>query len=270
VYLAVDGSGRVFVTDRLQHAVFIYDREGNYLDAVLSPDLTLSEYIAEQMAGLAPGATFAYNLFESAVYYKPTGESEQILPAPGRTGWAPLGVRVDRAGNMFLTDVFANRHVVREIPANLLAAASGRDFDPPQILFGAYGQNNDEFLFPNTAVLDSLDRVYVTDGNNGRISVWDRLGEFLFVFGRGAGEGALSLPRGAIMDARDRLHVVDAVEQNVKVYDVSGAEPLYLFTFGEWGKGDGQFNYPNDIAMDVTGRLYVADRENDRIQVWSY
>jgi DNA-binding beta-propeller fold protein YncE len=72
------------------------------------------------------------------------------------------------------------------------------------------------------------------------------------------------------MDARDRLHVVDAVEQNVKVYDVSGAEPLYLFTFGEWGKGDGQFNYPNDIAMDVTGRLYVADRENDRIQVWSY
>jgi DNA-binding beta-propeller fold protein YncE len=270
VYLAVDGSGRVFVTDRLQHAVFVYDREGNYLDAILSPDLTLSEYVAEQMAGLPPGTTFAYNLFESAVYYQEAGGSEQILPAPGHTGWAPLGVRVDGTGDMFLTDVFANRHAVREIPVNQLVAASGRDFDPPQILFGAYGQNNDEFLFPNAAVLDSLDRIYVTDGNNGRISVWDRLGEFLFVFGRGAGEGALSLPRGATMDAQDRLHVVDAVEQNVKVYDVSGSEPRFLFAFGEWGKGEGQFNYPNDIAMDTTGRLYVADRENDRIQVWSY
>jgi DNA-binding beta-propeller fold protein YncE len=270
VYLAVDGSGRVFVTDRLQHAVFVYGPEGNYLDAILSPDLTLSEYVAEQMGGLTPGATFAYNLFESGVYYQEAGGSEQILPAPARTGWAPLGIRVDGAGNLFLTDVLADRHVVREIPANLLAAASGRDFDPPQILFGAYGQNTNEFLFPNVTVLDSLDRIYVTDGNNGRISVWDRSGEFLFVFGRGAGEGALSLPRGAIMDARDRLYVVDAVEQDIKVYDVSGSEPHHLFTFGEWGKGDGQFNYPNDITMDATGRLYVADRENDRIQVWSY
>jgi len=72
------------------------------------------------------------------------------------------------------------------------------------------------------------------------------------------------------MDERDRLHVVDAVGQNIKVYDVSGPEPVFLFTFGDWGLDDGLFNYPNDIVLDQNGRLYIADRENNRVQVWSY
>jgi len=63
---------------------------------------------------------------------------------------------------------------------------------------------------------------------------------------------------------------VDAVGQNVKVYDVSGREPIFLFSFGDFGMEDGLFNYPNDIAMDETGRLYIVDRENNRVQVWSF
>jgi DNA-binding beta-propeller fold protein YncE len=119
-------------------------------------------------------------------------------------------------------------------------------------------------------LMDSQNRLYVAEGNNGRISAWDTDGKFLFEFGEGTGDGALSLPRGAFMDGRDRLHVVDAVGQNIKVYDVSGPEPAFLFTFGDWGLDDGLFNYPNDIVLDQAGRLYIADRENNRIQVWSY
>ena len=96
------------------------------------------------------------------------------------------------------------------------------------------------------------------------------MGDYLYSFGLGVGDSALSLPRGIAMDERDRLHVVDTVEQCVKVYDVSDLEPSFLYAFGDWGTEDGQFNYPGDIALDSTGRVYVADRENDRIQVWSY
>jgi DNA-binding beta-propeller fold protein YncE len=135
---------------------------------------------------------------------------------------------------------------------------------------GTYGQGDGQFIFPNTAVTDSQGRVYVTDSNNSRISVWSNDGRFLFHFGQGNVDGAVGLPRGAAITGRDRLHVVDAVGQNVKVYDVSGPEPLFLFTFGSWGMGDGQFNYPNDIALDNTGRLYITDRENNRVQVWAY
>ncbi|RPJ24809.1 MAG: hypothetical protein EHM35_16050, partial [Planctomycetaceae bacterium] len=270
VYVAVDPAGRVFVADRLQRAVFVYGSDGKMLDAILGPDLTLSKYLSQQVQGVQPDGVLAFNRLQGTVLYQAAGQREQVLPAPDPAGWAPLGVRVDKQGTMLLTNVAEGQHVVREFPGEMILAATWLKFDPPQLAFGTQGQGSTELLFPNSAVADSQGRIYVTDGNNGRISVWDGLGTFLFTFGRGVGEGALSLPRGAAMDGRDRLHVVDAVQQAVKVYDVSGPEPRYLYTFGDWGTKDGQFNFPGDIALDSTGRLYIADRKNNRIQVWSY
>ena len=270
VYLATDGRGRVFVADRLQHALFVYDREGRYLDTILGPDMTLSEYVSKRTEGLGPGAAFAYDAFETSVYYQQPGEAEQTLPVPDPSVWSPLGVRIDATGRMLITDVSTGHQCVREIPGDVLLADSWHGFDPNGNAFGTDGQGDGHFLFPNVGLTDSQGRIYVTDGNNGRISVWNGQGGFLFNFGQGAGEGALNLPRGAAIDARDRLHVVDAVGQNVRVYDVSEPEPSFLFAFGDWGLDDGQFNYPNDIALDAAGRLYIADRENNRIQVWSY
>jgi DNA-binding beta-propeller fold protein YncE len=277
VYLATDGSGRVFVTDRLQHAIFVYDKDGNFLDAILGPNLTLSEYVAKHAGGLQPGDTFAYNQFEQAVHYQRPGEDDKTLPPPDPATWSPLGIRVDGTGRVLLTDVAQQRNLVRELPADVMQAASWQDFNPSQTVFGGSGQGNGQLMFPNAAVADSRGRIYVSDGNNARISVWDGQSNFLFHFGRGTGDSALSLPRGAAIDERgqlidvhDRLYVVDAVGQNVKVFDVSADEPKFLFAFGDWGQGDGQFNYPNDIALDSYGRLYVADRENNRVQVWSY
>jgi DNA-binding beta-propeller fold protein YncE len=270
VYLAADRRGRVFVTDRLQHAVFMFDREGQYLDTILGPDLTLSKYVDLHVDGSPSKIVFAHNTFEKEVYCQLSGDEEWTLPGPDAGNWSPLGVRIDRQGRMLLTDVGSGRNLVLDIPSSVTMASSWHDFDPPQKVFGETGEGNGCLLFPNSAVRDSWGRVYVTDGNNGRVSVWDAQNSFLYSFGQGNGAGALSLPRGAVMDARNRLHVVDAVGQNVKVYDVSGPEPQFLFAFGEWGAGDGQFNYPNDIALDANGRLYIADRENNRIQVWSY
>ena len=273
VYLATDSTGRVFVTDRAQHAILVYDSDGNYLDTILGPDLTLSEYVFKHVEGLQVGDSFAYNLFEANVYIRLAGsEDELTFPAPDPSAWSPLGIRIGETGRMLLTDVASESfNVVRVIPSNAVMAASWQEFDPPEIVFGEYGHGNGQFIFPNVAVSDSQGRIYVTDGNNGRVSVWDSAGRFLSHLGLGVGDGALSLPRGAAVDNSDRLYVVDAVGQNVKVYDVSEAETSFLFTFGDWGASNGQFNYPNDIAIDsVTGRLYVTDRENHRVQVWLY
>ena len=270
VYIAVGPTGRVFVTDRLQRAVFVYDSDGVLLDAILGPDLTLSEYVAGQVVDLPPDSRLAYNLFEDSVWIETPGGGVQVLPAPDPAAWAPLGVRVDQWGTMLLTDVAEGQHKVREIPYDLVQAETWRDFDPPVITCGMQGQEEGHLMFPNSAVTDSTARLYVSDGNNGRVSVWDAMGEYQHCFGLGVGEGALSLPRGIAIDERDRLHVADAVEQCVKVYDVSGLEPSFLYAFGDWGTEEGQFNYPGDVALDSTGRVYVADRENDRIQIWSY
>ena len=136
--------------------------------------------------------------------------------------------------------------------------------------FGQDGSDNGQFSYPNNAVVDSLGRFHVVDGNNSRISVWAPDGEFLFNFGFGIGSGALNLPRGVAIDEHDRLYVADAVGQSVKVYNVSGDEVTFLYAFGDYGIGNGLFNYPNDIVLGPDGRIYVADRENDRVQVWLY
>ena len=270
VYIAVGPTGRVFVTDRLQRAVFVYDPDGELLDAILGPDLTLGEYAFKHVTDPRPGSTLAYNLFAGAVWVETPDGREQVLHAPDPAAWAPLGVRVSEQGTVLLTDVAEGQHKVREFPFDLILAGTWHEFDPPELTYGTQGHEEGELMFPNSAVTDSTARLYVSDGNNGRISVWDVMGDYLYSFGLGVGDSALSLPRGIAMDERDRLHVVDTVEQCVKVYDVSDLEPSFLYAFGDWGTEDGQFNYPGDIALDSTGRVYVADRENDRIQVWSY
>mgnify|MGYP006418628171 CR=1 FL=1 len=270
VYMAIDSADRLLVSDRLQHAVFVYDLEGNFLDSILAPDLTLSEYLAKHTGGLPDGSVFSFNIFQSDVYYQKPGEQEELLPAPDRTDWAPMGISVGPDGAVLLTDVFKDVSVVRQLPAELMTSSNWQIFDPAEVSFGGQGQNKDQFLFPNVAVSDSEGRIYVSDGNNGRVSVWDASHEFLYTFGRGSTEGTLNLPRGMAIDDSDRLYIVDAVGQDVKVYDVSGDHPNFLFLFGYLGLDDGQFQYPNDIVIDLTGRLYIVDRENNRIQVWSY
>ncbi len=270
VYMAVDSANRLFVSDRLQHAIFVYDVDGNLLDSIITPDTTLSEYLTVHTGGLPEGSIFAFNAFESDIYYQKPGEEEQILAAPELADWSPLGIFFQPDGSMLLTDVGKDANFVRQFPAELMTASSWQSFDPAAITFGAEGQDNGEFLFPNIAVSGAQGQIYVSDGNNGRISVWSADFEFLFNFGRGSSDGALNLPRGMAIDESERLHIVDAVGQNVKVYDVSGEQPRFLFEFGNLGLDDGQFQYPNDIVIDPTGRLYIADRENNRIQVWSY
>ncbi len=221
VYIETNSSGRVFVTDRLQHSIYMFDANGLYLDTILGPDLSLSEYVSKHTGGIEPGVTYAYNIFEADVFYKKATE-ELNFPAPDLESWSPLGLYITKDDTMIVTDVAEEKNAVRIFPNDVTRAVTLQSFDPPKKLFGAYGQGNGQFLFPNAAVQGEDGRIYVTDGNNGRISVWDSEGNFLFHFGQGSGDGALSLPRGSTIDERNRLYVVDAVGQDVKTYDISG------------------------------------------------
>jgi len=270
IYLAVSQDGKVFASDRAQHAIIVFDALGNYLDTILSPSLTLSEFVSKHIGGLVPGTKFKYNIYEQTVYYQKPGETEQSVPGPDIYDWAPLGLRVDLGGRLLFTDVAENRSIVQFFPQSVVNSVAWTDFNPTGLQFGEYGEEAGKISYPNSAIVDSKGRIYVSDSNNSRIATWDSQGSFLYNFGRGTGDGALSLPRGLAIDERQRLYVVDAVGQSVKVFDVSGNEVEFLFSFGDFGMQDGEFNYPNDIALDKTGRLYVVDRENNRVQVWLY
>ncbi len=271
VYVTVDAIGRLYVSDRLQHAIFIYSGEGDYLDTILESSMTLSGYVLKQAGELPANSIYYFNIFMAGVQYKLGGASDwKVAPPPDKPTWSPLGLSISPDGRLLVTNIGNQESQILAYPAGLTTATSRAMLPLEPEIFGAFGNDNGQLTFPNDAVVDSKGRYYVADSNNGRISVWDAQFNYLFFFGQGNGTGGLGLPHGAYMDSKDRLFVADATAHNVKVYNASGDRPVFLYSFGEHGPYDGQFNYPNDVVMSSDGKLYIADRANDRIAVWSY
>jgi hypothetical protein len=259
----------VYVSEHYNGVINIFSAEGEYLDSIIDRKIRLSRYVAEQTRLTLPeGTEYFYNNIDKQVYYQLPGREIQSIPGPSRSTWTPLGVRFDRSGNLLITNLAGGKHAVLIYPAAALADTFMGDFE--LLEFGLQGQGDGEFSFPNSAVTDSRGNYYISDGNNGRISLWSGDIHYQMFFGFGSSESAFNLPRGAWMDNKDRLHVADAVGHFIRVFDVSTTPPTFLYNFGGFGNGDSSFNYPTDIVIDETGRLFITDRENNRIQVWTY
>jgi sugar lactone lactonase YvrE len=269
-YMATDAKGRLFAVDTYNGVIAMFDQDGNFIDGIIAKDMTLSDYVAKNTGGILPSGTLFYydNITQTVIYQMPGGE-KRTLPGPNRDEWTPLGVRFDSKGNLLVTNAPSKKHQVLIYPAEAIND-SWLKFAPQIKAFGTEGRDNGQFSFPNNAMIDSKGNFYVSDGNNGRISLWTSDMQYKTFFGFGSSESALNLPRGIWLDSRDRLHVADAVGQSIRVYDVSGKDPVPLYKFGTFGSAEGEFSFPNDICIDSSGRLYIADRENKRIQVWSY
>jgi DNA-binding beta-propeller fold protein YncE len=268
-YIAVDAAGRVFVNDTYNNVVAIFDADGNFLDGMIDRDLTLSEFVTAQTGTALPqGTLFYFNNISKTVDYKLPGQGAKSVPGPQQSEWSPLGLRFDKNGSLMVTNIVSGKHGVLIYSAADLGAL--QNFNPQVREFGVEGKESGQLSFPNTAVVDSLGNFYISDGNNGRISVWTVDMQYKTFFAFGSTDDSVNLPRGLWMSDLDRLHVADAVGQYIRVYDISGSEPKFLFNFGEFGALEGEFNFPIDICMDASGRLYIADRENNRVQIWSY
>lgn len=272
-YLAVDATGRVFMSDQLNNAIHIFDADGNYIDSIIDQDMTLTKFLRENLPdhNVPEGTTFHYEGINQIVYYTLPDEAEQSLkyiPTEGLE-WSPLGLRFDAEDNLIYTDLTGDNNSVHIIPAADIRG-SLEAFDPQIKSFGTTGQGAGEFQFPQAAVTDSKGNFYVSDGNNYRISAWAPDLQYKDFFGFGSNESGLNLPRGIWMDRQDHLHVADSVGSIIRVYDVSQPEPTFLGSFGGFGIAEGEMNYPVDIYVDASGRVYVSDSANDRIEIWSY
>ena len=107
--------------------------------------------------------------------------------------------------------------------------------------FGAYGVSAGQFIWPSTCTLDSRDRVYVSDEQLHRISVFDREGALLSIWGEhGAGEGQLDTPSGLAFDSDDNLYVADAYNRRVQKFTTEGcflASLAPIHRKDEWAAG---------------------------------
>ncbi len=268
-YIAVHQDGRVFVTDNYNHTINVFDPSGNFIDSILDVNVTLSKLVAAHNQGSVPqGTLFFYDNVSKKVYFQLPDQDMQSISMPEKP-WGPLGLHFNAQGDLYVTDINNEHTRIVIFPADSLSG-SWVNFAPQVKIFGTVGTGDGQLAFPNAVAVDSQNNIYVSDGNNGRISLWNANLTYRTFFGYGTDATSFNLPRGMWIDSKDRLHVADAVGHQIRVFDVSGADPAFLFNFGEFGINDGEFNFPTDICIDGTGRLYITDRENNRIQIWSY
>ncbi len=125
--------------------------------------------------------------------------------------------------------------------------------------------NNDSLSLP-TDVAVYRKRVYVVDGGNSRIVVFDKLGNFQFLFAaEGHQPGQLYYPVGIGVDGKGWLYVADRGNQRIQIFDEEGK-----FVSGFTLRYKGKPVSPIDVAPSHSGNeLYVSVNDNHRLMVFS-
>lgn len=133
--------------------------------------------------------------------------------------------------------------------------------------FGSFGERDGQFIWPSGGAIDSRGRVYVSDEQLHRISVFDHEGAFLSRWGsHGTVEGELDTPSGIAFDNQDDLFVSDTYNNRIQKFTADGR---FLLSFGSQGHGDGELNLPWGVTLDANNNVYVANWGNDCILKFS-
>jgi DNA-binding beta-propeller fold protein YncE len=130
--------------------------------------------------------------------------------------------------------------------------------------FSGPGDGPGELTWPAGIALDSQENVYVTDEWLNHVSVFDRDGNFLRLWGSPrSGDGEFNGPSGMAIDQQDILYIVDSRNHRVQKFTRDGK---FLTAWGSRGSAAGRFHAPWGLTLDQQGNVYVADHKNHRVQ----
>src|SRR6188768_598581 len=211
------------------------------------------------------------------------------------------GLRIDRDGNLWATDV--GGHIVVKMTRDgqpLLTIGTKGEAGEWNEATGSHKLNQ-----PNDVVIAGNGDVFVAQGHtpgaegDARVLKFDKNGKFIKSWGgKGSGPGQFQVAHGIAIDAKGLLWVADRENQRIQVFDQRGTfvrEMKYaglpcafdigrdyvymvngfagqvlrldldgnvLAAMGRPGKGPGEFGEAHMIAVNSKGDIYVADSVN--------
>ena len=159
----------------------------------------------------------------------------------------PEGVAFDSDDNLYVTNCGKHRVQKYTVDGKFL------------LHFGGIGSEDGNLKYPNGLIAYN-GKVYVSDRDNHRISVFQTNGVFLHTIG----SGQLGIPSDVTVN-NSHLLVADCAHHCIYTFTLDGH---YVRTFGTYGSGKGQLKSPLGVAVDLYGFTLVADTSNHRISIF--
>jgi sugar lactone lactonase YvrE len=184
----------------------------------------------------------------------------------------PIGVAVDRRGNIFVADAYNDR--IRKISTDGNVTTIAGAGSPG---FGDGAGAEALFDTPCGVAVDDKGNVFVADTGNRAIRKITAQGEVTAIAGgeRADGNGqsneiGFSRPVGLLVTHDGFLFITDAGRGQIIRITPEGQSSVYAGIGTGYAEGQkARFNGPTGIAIDRDGNLYVADSQNYLIRIVS-
>ena len=116
--------------------------------------------------------------------------------------------------------------------------------------FGEEGSGQGQFRCPSSVVVDSKNRVIVSDRDNNRVQVLSQDGDWLWTIdGTRSGDNCFQSPWGLSLDPQGKIHVADRGSNTIKVFTPKGT---YVRSYGD-------VKNPSGIAVNEEGYSFVSE-----------
>jgi hypothetical protein len=276
--IAVDSRDRVYVFNRGEHPVIVFDKEGKFLNAWGEGVFTSPHGIfidREDMIYLADDGDHTVRVYDTE------GRMTMLLGNPGiaadtgyQEGISPViyagkpfnrvtNVAKGQNGDIYVADGYGNARVHRFSSDGTHLTSWGRP-----------GAGPGEFNLPHGIAVDSSGRVYVCDRENSRVQIFTENGAYV-------GEwGWLNRPADIFIDDQDLIHIAETgwskpagwkIHYNFMERPPCGHDPISRVTIcdpdgqvaaligGSNPILPGNFCTPHGLWADSHGDLYVGE-----------
>jgi hypothetical protein len=272
--VAVDRRDHVFVFNRGEHPVAVFDREGRFLHSwgegvfVRPHGITLGP---DDRVYCTDDAGHAVHVFTpegrrlatlgtpgQAADTGATSTDYRTIRRPGQPFCFPTNLALSPSGEMFVSDGYGNARIHRFAPDGRLLQS-----------WGEPGGEPGQFHVPHGIAVGEEGTIFVADRENSRIQIFSPEGRLLDIW------TDVARPCQVCTGAAGRLYVAelgfragmfpgntapgpDPVGGRVSVFDPEGR------LLARWGGGadpmkPGDFFAPHDLCLDSTGALYVGE-----------
>jgi DNA-binding beta-propeller fold protein YncE len=255
--------GRVYVTDTVQRAIFMFDVPGrNFKIIGTEGPGTITKPIGIAVSRLGEVFVTDHTSKRVMVYDK----DGKFLRALGGAQYLrkPSGVAVSPDGHtLYIVDTGGVDD--QEHHRFTMWNAQTGEFIKT---VGRRGTGEGEFNLPLQAATGPDGTLYVVDGGNFRVQAFTPDGKFIRSIGSiGRRSGQFSRPKGIGTDNDGNIYVVDTAFGNFQIFNQEGRLLLFVGDRGYQGM-PGQYMLPAGLTVDEDGRVYLVDQYFKKVDVF--